>query len=113
MSRRTSRRRNQRRNELQEAALLDAILDRLAPIPGHLLRRYHRIAPNVPWSDTAEALRRELRNGHVIRERWEGCSYVTVVVQGRFRLDLEHEVGSAQLVAVDLRPATTRSRKAA
>ena len=85
----------------------------MAPVPGHLLRRYHRIAADVPWSDTGEALRRELRGGHVTRERWEGGSYITIVVRGRFRLDLEHQVGTGALAAVDLRLARSRGRNAA
>jgi hypothetical protein len=71
------------------------------------------MTPEVPWRDTAEVLRRELRTGRVTRERWEGGSYVTIVVRGKFRLDLEHELGTGQLVAVDLRPMRGRGRKAA
>jgi hypothetical protein len=44
----------------------------------------------------------------VVRERWEGGSYITVVVPGRFRLDIEHEVNGDGLVGVDLRPARRR-----
>lgn len=120
MSRRRKRRRKEEReteptmrDRTEEAVLLDAILGQLAPIPGHVLRRYHRITPRTTWTETGEALRRELRRGRVKRENWEGGSYITIAVPGRFRLDLEHEIGTSQLVAVDLRAARSRSKKAA
>jgi hypothetical protein len=71
---------------------------------------YHRLTPEVSWRATPDALRAELRRGHVMRETWEGGSYITISVPDRFRLDLEHEVGSDDLAAVDFRPARRRRR---
>jgi hypothetical protein len=88
--------------------VLAAIIDRLI-VPGHLLRRYHSITRNLEWARTSDAIRAELARGRVMRENREGGSYITVHVPGRFRLDIEHEVGTEGLIAVDLRPAKRRN----
>jgi hypothetical protein len=95
------------RGEPEPNPVLAAIIERLI-VPGHLLRRYHVLTPKLKWGKTSDAIRAELARGRVVRETWEGGSYITVVVPGRFRLDIEHEVGTDGLVAVDLRPIKRR-----